>query len=282
MKKTGFLFFVLCWLGISAHAQSLCWKITGNGLQQPSYLFGTIHIICPGDYKLNPSASKAFSETKSLYLEVDLNDPLLTQKMQPYMLFQGDTTIRSFLSDTEFNKVSSYMTQNFHLDEQVLLRLKPFTLVSLLYPTIAACTTPMMYDMEFNKMALTQKKPIKGLESIEYQFSALLSVSDSIQCNYIVETINDLPKQQAMFNKLLSAYKKADLDALYNIAIETPEMKGYEDILVYQRNRNWIPVIKTAAAKKSTFFAMGALHLAGNDGVIALLKKEGYTVTPVM
>jgi uncharacterized protein YbaP (TraB family) len=80
---------------------------------------------------------------------------------------------------------------------------------------------------------------------------------------------------------MTEAYKKKDLYALANMISASPDMAGYENLLLVNRNKNWIPVMEKAMTAQSNFFAVGAGHLPGNDGVINLLRKAGYTVSPV-
>ena len=85
-----------------------------------------------------------------------------------------------------------------------------------------------------------------------------------------------------MMEEMFDAYKKQDLEKLEKMMVETDMgMAGFTDILLYHRNQNWVKKLKTLMADKALVIAVGAGHLPGDKGVISLLRKEGYKVTPV-
>ena len=83
------------------------------------------------------------------------------------------------------------------------------------------------------------------------------------------------------FNKLVAVYKTQDVDSMYRVTNQAPELMEAENELLVKRNSKWIPVMKNSMQQSSCFFAVGAAHLGGDIGVISLLRKQGYTVKPV-
>jgi uncharacterized protein YbaP (TraB family) len=135
--------------------------------------------------------------------------------------------------------------------------------------------------MNFVKMATEQKKELLGLEKVEDQLAVFDAIPDSLEIRSIMNMVNDFDAQKKEFNRMSTIYKSQDLEALYQLIAESPEMMGSQELLLDRRNRNWIPVMDSAMKKTSTFFAVGAGHLGGNQGVLELLRKQGYSVKPI-
>jgi uncharacterized protein YbaP (TraB family) len=160
-------------------------------------------------------------------------------------------------------------------------KMKPFTLMSILYTKVLPCPKMESYEQSFMSMAKQQKKEILGLEKLEDQFAVFDKIPDSAEVIMILNMIDDFDGQKKEFAKMTDAYKRKDLQALEKMINASPDMVGYEDLLLVNRNKNWIPVMEKAMSAQATFFAVGAGHLPGEDGIISLLRKAGYTVSPV-
>jgi uncharacterized protein YbaP (TraB family) len=116
---------------------------------------------------------------------------------------------------------------------------------------------------------------------VEDQLAVFDAIPDSLEIRSIMNMVNDFDAQKKEFNRMSTIYKSQDLEALYQLIAESPEMMGSQELLLDHRNRNWIPVMDSAMKKTSTFFAVGAGHLGGNQGVLELLRKQGYSVKPI-
>ena len=106
-------------------------------------------------------------------------------------------------------------------------------------------------------------------------------IPDSVEAQMILEMIRKMPEQRTEFAQMVEAYKKEDIQKLGEEMTDSPEWKGFEDIMLYNRNRNWISVMAAAMKEGTQLFAVGAGHLPGKEGVINLLRKAGYKVEPV-
>ena len=135
--------------------------------------------------------------------------------------------------------------------------------------------------MKFVEMAKADRKNIEGLESIEDQMNVFNKIPDSTHARMIVEMVKNMGEQRKQFSEMVDAYKKQDLKKLSQKMSESPEWKGFEDILLVNRNKNWIPRMETAMKSGTQLFAVGAGHLPGQEGVIMLLREKGYKVTPI-
>lgn len=275
------IFFTLC--SVQSIAQrdktnTLLWEISGNGLQQPSYLFGTIHMICKEDFLISEIVKQKFNSSKQVYLELDMDDPQLQVTMMQQMQLPGKETLINKLGESNFKKLDSFLQKEMSINVVMFDKFKPMMVMGLLAQRLLPCATIESYDLNFVKMASEQRKEILGLEKVEEQIGVFDAIPDSLEIRSIMNMVNDFYAQKKEFTRMISIYKSQDLEALYQLMVESPEMMGSQELLLYRRNRNWIPVMESAMKNSSTFFAVGAGHLGGSQGVLELLRKQGYMV----
>jgi uncharacterized protein YbaP (TraB family) len=267
-------------INVQAQENALLWQVTGKDLKQPSFLFGTIHMICPEDFSISDSIRSTFNRTGKLYLEIDMDDAsLMIKTVQLSMLKQG--SIRELMNSESYTRLERFMKDTIGMPMIMVNRMKPFTLLSLLYSKILPCRKPESYEQRLLEMAKKQNMEVLGLEKLEDQFAVFDKIPDTTEISMIMEMIDNYEIQRTEFTKMVLLYNHKDLNGLANMINASPDMAGFEDILLINRNRNWIPVMEKAMAAQPTFFAVGAGHLPGENGVIGLLKKSGYTITPV-
>ncbi len=259
---------------------TLLWRITGKQLSQASYLYGTIHMICKEDFVLSDALKLRFDSAAMVYLELDLDDPAMMLKTMKLSMMK-DKSLKDLFSKEDYDKLNLYMRDSVGMPLLLFNKMKPITLMSLLYTKALPCDKQESYEQRFLQMAQSAKKEIKGLESLEDQFAVFDKIPDSVQAKMIMEMINAFGSQRQQFQQMTEAYKKQDLAALHRQISASPDIAGYEDVFLVNRNKNWIPVMEDAMKKNSNFFAVGAGHLPGENGVINLLRKAGYTLTPV-
>lgn len=263
-------------------SKSLLWEISGNGLKQPSYLYGTIHSICEKDFLLTDATQKAFEKSQQLYLEIDMDDPSLMSEIQKSMFMTDGTTLKKLLSESDYKKVATFFKDSLQTNIDMIPTIKPFALSSLTMSKLLSC--PMKsYEAVFTSMATAQKKQILGLESVQEQMGAIDKMGYAKQAQVmLVKMVDEWNKGKDEFKSLINAYKQQDLNALLNIMLQSSSMDAaFQQDMLVSRNLAWIPRIKTFIAEKPSFIAVGAGHLGGKEGVIALLKAQGYTLKPV-
>ena len=267
-------------INVQAQENALLWQVTGKDLKQPSFLFGTIHMICPEDFSISDSIRSTFNRTGKLYLEIDMDDAsLMIKTVQLSMLKQG--SIRDLMNSESYTRLERFMKDTIGMPMIMVNKMKPFTLLSLLYSKILPCRKPESYEQRLLEMAKKQNMEVLGLEKLEDQFAVFDKIPDTTEISMIMEMIDNYEIQRTEFAKMVLLYNHKNLNGLANMINASPDMAGFEDILLINRNKNWIPVMEKAMAAQPTFFAVGAGHLPGENGVIGLLKKSGYTITPV-
>ena len=262
-------------------ANALLWEISGTGLQQPSYLFGTIHMICKEDFAFSEIAKQKFNNSKQVYLELDMDDPQLQSVMMGLMQLPDKESLKNKLGESNFNRLDSFLKKEMNMNFAVFDRFKPMMVMSLLAQRLLSCAAMESYEMNFVKMASEQKKELLGLERVEDQVAVFDAIPDSLEIRSIMNIVNDFESQKKEFTRMSSLYKAQNLESLYQLLVASPEMMGSQELLLDRRNRNWIPIMESAMKKSSTFFAVGAGHLAGSQGVLELLRKQGYKVKPI-
>lgn len=266
----------------SSSAQSTLWTITGNGLEAPSYLFGTIHIICEDDYEMTETLEEVIKETDKVVFEIDLDDPSMAAKMGTLMLDPEMRDLSSDLSEEDANTLDAYFKQNFGQGIQQLNKLRPFALLSMIMLKAYECPTKQ-YETEIMGLAIENKKPIGGLETIEFQMNVIDENFDrKEQLASLLEYVEDPEEVKEMLDKIVASYKEKDIKALYALMEQYEEYDGFNEVMLKNRNLDWMDKLEDQMAKNSLLVAVGAGHLGGEYGVISLLRKAGYTVEPKM
>ncbi|RYC71004.1 TraB/GumN family protein [Spirosoma sordidisoli] len=267
----------------NAQDNALLYEVTGNGLSQPSYLYGTFHLVCPTDLNITEATKKAIGDAQQVYLELDMDDPAMMGQMQKAMMMPNGKNIKDMLKPDDYTVLDTYLKQKMNVSLTQVGGFKPIGLMSLMYMTVLPCQ-PASYDLTFAQMAGKDKKEVLGLESLEAQLAALDKIPEQEQLKGLVDMARKPDEAKKEFMNLLDAYKARDIAKLMNM-VKTSQFSSnsveFEDKLLNERNANWIPVIEKAAKDKPTFFAFGAGHLGNDKGVVNLLRQKGYTVRAV-
>jgi len=294
MKKVGAALLLSAWalgsLGqtgseTDVNSKTLLWKISGNGLLKPSFLYGTIHMICADDAVLSQKFKEIIRNAEEVYFEVDLDNLVEMMSVLSKMKMNGDTTLKQLLSQVDYEAVKDYFeSKGSMLPFSVLETYKPILALSTLQENSLGCETMAMMEQVIMEEARENKKRIKGLESMAYQAGVLDSIPYRLQAEQLVNYINNIKKnnEDTELDEMMDAYKSQDLDRLEKLMMKTDMGIGnFTEVLLYNRNRNWVEKLKSLLPEKSLLIAVGAGHLPGDQGVIELLRKAGYTVTPV-
>jgi uncharacterized protein len=267
-------------LKIKEDNNTLLWQVSGNGLTKPSFIFGTFHLMCKDDIHFSEQLKKAMKSADTVYMELKIDDPAILLGGLLYMNMRGDTSLKDLYTEAEFKKVESYFSDTLQTPLMLLEKMKPDMLVALLYPKMMNCPLPASIEEELAGLAKEYKKEIKGLETMEFQASVFDSIPYKVQAKELLKNIDSFQIYKKQFADMLSLYKRQMLDSLSESLDNDPDTKDYEDILVNNRNKNWVSQLRTIMKKESVFVAVGAGHLPGKIGLINLLKEAGFTVSP--
>jgi uncharacterized protein YbaP (TraB family) len=274
-----------CGFSQNASNNTLLWKISGNHLSRPSYLFGTIHMLCADDIQISDSLKAAIRKSDKVYLELDMDNIFEMLGVMGKMKMRNDTTLADLLSPAQYDSVKNYFKkQNTLLPFSVVETYKPMLAASLLMQGSMDCDNEVAMEQLIMKEAKSQGKGIKGLETMAYQMSIFDSIPYRLQANELlsyVEQSGDTTDKDD-FDKLSNAYRLQNLDTLEAITKQDDMgMANFDDLLLYNRNANWAKKLPGLMKDQSLVVAVGAGHLPGERGVINLLRKAGYKVEPV-
>ncbi len=265
---------------------TLLWKVSGKGLEKPSWIFGTIHMLCEEDANLSDNMIKAIRSCDEVYFEVDMDNMFELIGAMTKMKMKGDTTLQDLLNKEQYEKVKDYFeSKGSMLPFSLLETYKPILAASTLEQGSLPCEATAMMEQVIMGKAKEYDKKIKGLETMAYQAGVLDSIPYKLQAEQLVSYIDKVNKgvvEDKEMTEMFKAYKNQDLKRLEELMLETDAgISSFTDVLLYHRNRNWVNKIKVMLPAKSLLIAVGAGHLPGEKGIINMLRKEGYEVTPV-
>ncbi|MEP1096529.1 MAG: TraB/GumN family protein [Cyclobacteriaceae bacterium] len=259
--------------------QSLLWKIEGKGIQ-PSYVFGTFHLLSQKDFELKEKVKLAFQAADQIVLELDMDDPGMQMKVMQHASMKDGKTLDELLTDEEYKMIDRVLISTIGAGLRNYNTVKPVVLSSLLLPTLID-GLPASFELTLVQMAAEKNKEMFGLESVAEQMQVFDKIPYQDQIDDILEIVTERERMQSLFNSMVEVYKMEDVTKMYEMISEY--MNGENELASFllERNRNWISRIDKFARQKSSFFGVGAGHIGGNEGVINLLRKEGYTVTAI-
>lgn len=202
---------------------------------------------------------------------------------------KNDTTLQDLLSEEDYLFVEEHFKKSpLPLPMEFLGKMKPMFLTMLDPEAMSGLDMSsgesVSYEMELYDIAQEQQKEIGGLETAEYQMGVFDKIPYKAQAEMLVKGIRTAKDSTTIdeLSIMVDMYNNQDIQAMQDMMQgEGSEIAEYEDVLLTNRNKNWIPIMDKNMRDKPIFFAVGAGHLGGKEGVIALLRAKGYTVTAV-
>ena len=267
---------------VHAQENSLLWEISGNGLKESSYLFGTIHMIGKNDFFVRDEVDSVFSKCNQVAFEIDLDDVAQLNSMQAWLNLPEDLTMDAIIPPDQYNKIKIFFADSLGLDIKDFNTQKPFALYQQFLYGLEK-SEQESYEIYFLMKCISSQKTVVGLEPISDEFRVMDNISYEEQIRWVIEGIDSINAYRSDFKELIHAYQEEDLYKLKLILQEDPVVMGeFEDALLDQRNQKWIAEILKLIEQMPTFIAVGAMHLPGENGLISLLKEKGFTVKPIL
>ena len=267
----------------AAAARDFLWKVSGT--TGSLYLVGSVHLLTKDFYPLSPTLESAFKESDLLVEEADLAE-MLSPAAQMQMLARGmlpaNTSLEAVVSPATFELVVT-RAKELALPVEPLKRFKPWSLalmLSQLQWQKAGFDGELGLDRHFYDQARADGKQVQGFETVEFQISRLDGIAVDQQERILAETLKNLDSELSNLTTLVQAWKAGDAATVERIVLAdvTQEPVLYQRLLV-ERNQTWMPEIeKFFARARPAFVVVGAAHLVGPDGLIALLSAKGYRV----
>jgi len=259
---------------------TLLYKVEGKDLQT-AYVFGTIHLMPQKDFVMKDKVKKAFEASDEIYLELDMDDPNMMKEMMSVMSLTDGKTLDAYMDKDEYVFLDEYFMANFNMSLDKFKTFKPFYLSSMLLTKMVGDQVAS-FELSFVQMAKKASKELKGLETVAEQIAVFDNQPLDEQIDDIIKMIKD-ESNVDLFDTMVTIYKKEDVNELYDYMDDY--FNNDEEMinaLLIQRNKNWVEKIPVLSKDQQIFYAVGAGHLGGKQGVLQLLKDKGYTVTPVL
>ena len=273
---------------------TLLWKISGNGLEKPSWIFGTHHLVPLTFLDSIAGIREAFDSSEQTVGELDMGNMTQMQMeiMQRAMMPQ-ETSYETLMNEADRAKLDSTLTSLLGMGLAQFGRFRPAMLQNLISVTLYQQYYPTLsggkgLDQYFQEEALKRNRPVVGLENTDDQIRLLLEMQSlERQAALLACMVNHPELLKEEMDQLQQAYLAQDLEALRALYTEEepddpcPATDEEKYALNGARNEKWLEKLPTIMAEHSSFIAVGCLHLPGEEGVIEGLRKLGYKVEPV-
>ncbi|MCH5241890.1 MAG: TraB/GumN family protein [Muribaculaceae bacterium] len=291
MKKTFLSLIAFSLLGTMAGHSQILYKVEGKDLKAPSYVFGSHH-LSPISIVEESGVMEYFNQADQVVGEIDLTmDPMaLSMALQPFMMAPSDSTLSVLLAGEDFDALN----QQFQkwapmpgMQLQMLETLKPMAVSTMVAAGMSTDVMPgfdpnQQLDTYFFKSGVESGKKIMALETPEYQGEVLFNTTPlTVQAEVLVDMLKNPDEAVEAAKKLSEAYKNRDLDSMIELSKEDEKHPEFMEYILYKRNANWMEKLPGIIEETPSFIVVGALHLAGEKGIIEGLKSEGFTVTPI-
>ena len=300
MKKVLIIVLALVvGFAFESHAQIL-YRISGNGLEAPSYIVGTYHLAPASFADSIPGMRQAIEETSQVCGELDMMDVFKPENaarmLQSQMLPEG-VTLSSLLTSEQRTRLNALLLEvlGTNLDDEAYAaqveKMKPVALSTTLslasYMKKTQSFNPIeLIDSYFQVLALQNGKSVKGFETVDFQMGVLYGAELPKQVDDLMCMVDHFEESTNLVDRITDAYFSQDLQQLEAVLEEeyNGECGGSPEddaTLIDNRNRNWIKIMPEIMAEQPTLFAVGAGHLCGEQGVLKLLEGLGFIVEGV-
>ena len=264
--------------GTVRHTESLLWRVTSpHGAT--SHLFGTIHLPAKEVDQPTPQLRKLVDESRLLLLEAKLDAAALAEISSLMFLPEGER-LSTLIPADDFQRAKNLFVP-YGIDAQTLERLKVWAAYTSLSLPPSALGTPL--DLALQQRAERAGVEVRGLESLREQMGVFDGISLADQRALLHETVCHHADNQALMRRIVEAYRMGDLTqvTVLSSAVETPAEARLHERLVRERNRTLASRMQSALETGGVLVAIGALHLPGDEGVLALLKAQGFAIRPI-
>jgi len=289
MKKNILIFFSM-FLGVTSLQAQLLWKVSGKGLKQPSYLFGTHHLFSIQYFDSIPGLFKAFNDCNVVVSEMVMNNIDASAKIRQAAVMPDHKTIKDLLNDDEYKLVDTELKSVLKLGLKNVSIMNPSLILTMyemeIYKKLTGFSDTKQSDSYFQLVAAEKGKKVIGLETVDQQIEVLFGNGTlERQANVLVEAIQHKDKILSEMIQLNKLYKAGKIDELAELS------KGKDNItemteeeyakLVDNRNAEWLKKLPSILKDGSSFIAVDAMHLGGKNGLVKQLQKAGYKIKAV-
>lgn len=270
---------------LATQGQSAFWKVEGNGLKEPSYLFGTINFLPKSSYTIPDPVEKAIASCEVFTTKMSL-DRKTQKQFNDAVKIPNNGWINDYLTDDELNQLRLLLLLDFEVKESAY-----HDFYSRLQPIILVTTTAALHlgdniaypERELEAIARKEKLDFVGLSNMEEEIKAFEQFPIEDQVEALKYTVNNFYQHIQDYENMVKAYlKEQNLEKVRAETFKaTNESQAFKKVYYDDRTRAWLPQLKNQIKSKPTFVALGVPYLVGEEGLIAMLKNDGYTVEPI-
>ena len=261
---------------------SLFWEISGNGLTEHSYLYGTMHTQDDRAFQFKDGVMEAFNQAEIYAMELNM-DSVDQEGLLSKLIMDSVYSLKTLLTANEYKIVSDFFRDSLGQPLFMFEKMQPlFTSQMVALRDLDTQQTDAL-DIYFFKEAKKQKKQTIGLEKTIEQIDAFSAIPYEMQAKSLVDAVKDYGKEEDLdMDTMIKYYVEGNLDKLLEMTTKDEDheemSKIFNDIFLVKRNYNMADRVEPYIKKGSSFIAIGAAHLPGKEGVIELLRKKGYKV----
>ena len=262
---------------------TLLWEISGRGLTQPSYVYGTMHVVCADDAKMSIGLKNAIAKAKQVFLEIDMDNMDEMMSVMKFARMNNGLKISDLVTPVEYMRLEEYFSKNKSiLPFAMMNRFKPYFVTAIISEGMMDCNEKSSVEQIIMTEARNNEKDVFGLETVEFQASIFDSIPYEKQAADLVKYIDSIDKFRENTLEMVELYRKQEINSMDTLMEKSdPGMMEYMDLLLYDRNKRWASQMPEQMFLMPTLFAVGAGHLGGERGVLNLLRQQGFTVKPL-
>ncbi len=266
---------------IAKNNNSLLWSIEKDN-HQKSYIFGTMHLIEPEYYNFSDQLKQKIISADKIIMEIG-GEPNPIEAFNLMVLDSG--RVEDYFTKEQLSQLIKFMDLKLNTSpkefRQKYSKMKPFLILQAITQAYFS-DNAISYDLNIMQLASENNKTIDGFETMEEQLGFFEQIPNTEMANLIISSITNFDKEKKETLKLQKLYAKQKVDKLIPLMKkQSPELMKYNDIFLTDRNEKWTPKINSFTKTSKCFIAVGAAHLFGENGILELLRKEGYILKPI-
>lgn len=285
----GLLAILLCTSGMAQQTppsgnKTLLWRISGKGLAKPSYLFGAMDYVCPADYFWTKNMQDCLAHCEKVCFSLNLADAALKNEVAQY-LKDEHKQLKDYFTSAEYPQVKQFVQSNMHLDldQPKVQHLKPLAIQPYIAKYLLGCADPVSYDLRIMESAKNAGKNILGIETAKEFISDMETTrfNDKV-AQILAEIVSGSTYYHNYRNSIERAYQHQDIQQINNLFKGTKHFSKVDfKTFLDEHSKRYATRMPAMMQQSSVFFTINPVNLWGDEGVISLLKKAGYSVEPV-
>ena len=262
---------------MARHRKTLLWKIIDEGVNTPSFLFGSMHVR--NQQLINKCAALVpFMKQCGVFAsEMDIND---LKRVSYDQLLDTQDNLHNHLSPKKYHKLRKIILKSFGLDIAFYNQMPPMMTLQLITESLLTTDAQISLDEFLWNCAIELDLRCTGIETLEDQLLVMRSIPWSYQVKALKSVAKNVRKFRKEVLKTVNYYMEEDIDQLFRTTKK--QLGDIRHLMVYQRNKRMAEAIGMLCKAGSSFVAIGAAHLSGGKGVLRILKQNGFKIYPVL